>query len=241
MRALPFALLVLAGPADAAIRSMAECRAAIAADANRAREEAAQWVRFGGGAEARVCEARALEALGARKNAAVILTETASDRGNGLPAATRANLLREAGRLWLALGEPALANATLSAVLEIVKEDADTLALRAEALGRLRLWPAAVDDLTRALALDPARADILALRAAARRRTEDKAGALADAEAALAILPHLPEALFEKGASLALLGRTDAALDVWFRLIELHPDSEMAALARRNIQQLAGQ
>ncbi|HEU0223747.1 MAG TPA: tetratricopeptide repeat protein [Paracoccaceae bacterium] len=240
MRLLPILLILLPLPAGAEIRSMAECVAAIGTRPSVAREEAAQWATFGGGAEAKACEARALEALGAKTTAAVILTEVASDRGNGLPAATRAALLRDAGRLWLEEGQPAVAREALTRGLDIGPADPDALAMRGEASGRLGLWPDAVRDLTEALKLAPGRADILALRAAAKRKSRDPAGGLEDAEAALANLPHLEEALFEKGACLAVLGRIPEALDVWFRLIELHPESEMAELARRNIQQLSG-
>lgn len=227
--------------AAAELRSLADCTAAIAADPQAAREAAARWAAFGGGAEAGVCEARVLEALGARQTAALLLTEIAQDRGNGLPAATRAALFAEAGRLWLAVRQPALARETLGRAAELAPPDAEALALLAEAHGRLGDWPRAVEALDRALALGPPRADILALRAAARRKGGDASRALADAEAALQLLPSYDEALFEKGAALATLGRMPEALEVWFRLVELHPDGEMAELARRNMRQLAGQ
>jgi tetratricopeptide (TPR) repeat protein len=243
MRLLPLLLLALALPLPAGagpLRSMAECVKAIGEDAAAAREAAAQWAAFGGGPEARACEARALEALGAKGTAALILTEVATDWGNALPAPTRAAMLKDAGRLWLDEGQPRLAAEALTRVIDLAGAEPGALAMRAEARGRLGLWPQATEDLDRAVALAPDRADILALRAAARRKGDDPAAGLADAEAALRLLPTLPEALFEKGASLAMLGRTREALTVWFALIELHPDSTMAELARRNVQQLSG-
>ncbi|GIX13935.1 MAG: hypothetical protein KatS3mg118_1894 [Paracoccaceae bacterium] len=233
-------VLLLPAPGRAAIDSMAACMARIAEDPQAAREEAARWLVLGGGAEARACEARALEALGARGSAAVILAELAADRGNGLPKATRAAMLRDAGRLWLAEEQFALSVEALTRAIALGLDDPDTRVMRAEAHGRLGQWQEAIADLNAALAVAPDRPDLLSLRAAARRRSGDAAGALADAEAALAVLPTYPEALFEKGAALAVAGRTRAALEVWFELIRLHPDSEMAELARRNLQQLAG-
>lgn len=240
MRALLIACLLLPAAARAEVASMADCAARIAEDPQLAREEAAQWFVLGGGAEARACEARALEALGARGTAAVILAEMAADRGNGLPAVTRAAMMRDAGRLWLGDGQFRLAEEALGQAIALGLDDADTRVMRAEARGRQGFWATAIDDLDAALARDPERPDLLALRAAARRKSGDPGSALEDAEAALAALPTYPEALFEKGAALAVSGRVPDALEVWFELIRLHPDSEMAELARRNIQQLAG-
>ncbi|WP_118132417.1 tetratricopeptide repeat protein [Oceanicella sp. SM1341] len=239
--ALALVCLSLLGQGAAAeIRSMAECRARITEDPAMAREEAAQWLTLDGGPEARVCTAETLIALGARTSAAQMLTATADDRNNGLPAASRARLMRDAGRLWLDEDQPRLAMETFTRTIQLTGSDPDTLVLRAEAQGRLGLWQSAMTDLDRALKQDANRADILALRAAARRKSEDPTGGLEDAEAALELQPDLPEALFEKGASLAVLGRMPEALDVWFRLIELDPESQLAKLAQRNMQRLSG-
>ncbi|RMF34745.1 MAG: hypothetical protein D6754_14490 [Alphaproteobacteria bacterium] len=219
---------------------MAECMARIGANPTVAREEAAQWFVLGGGAEAKTCEARALEALGARGTAAVILAGIAADRGNGLPKATRAAMMQDAGRLWLGEKQYRLSLEALNRAVALGLRDADLLAMRAEAKGRLGMWPEAVADLSAALERAPGRADLLTLRAAANRKSGDPLAGLADAEAALRKLPHYPEALFEKGASLVVLDRVPEALKVWFKLIELHPDSEMAELARRNMQRLSG-
>ncbi|MEM9048744.1 MAG: tetratricopeptide repeat protein [Pseudomonadota bacterium] len=235
-------LLPLAAPTGPALAltSMADCMQRIAQDPQRAREEAAQWLVLGGGAEARACEARALEALGANVTAAAILAEVAADWGNGLPAFSRAAMMRDAGRLWLAEGSYAIAEQALTQAIAIGLDDADTRVMRAEARGRQNLWDGAIEDLNTALAEHVQRPDLLALRAAAHRKSGDFDAALADAEAALTILPTYPEALFERGAALAVTGRVPDALAVWFELIRLHPDSPMAELARRNMQQLAG-
>jgi tetratricopeptide (TPR) repeat protein len=242
MRALALTALLSLGaaPATAAIASLAECEAAVKADPALAREEAAGWAVLGGGALAKACEAMALEALGATKTAAAILTDVAVDRSNGLSAEARVDFLADAARLWLAAREPKLAEEAAGRILSLTGETAETLALRAEARGRQDRWAEARADLDRALDLEPARPDILALRAAANRKEGRPDAALKDADAALAGLPALPEALFERGAALIILKRVPEALDTWFRLIELHPDSELAALARRNIQAIGG-
>ena len=64
-RPLVLAALLAAPGARAEIRSADECAAAVAADPAAAREDAAVWLRMGGGVPARLCEASALAALGA--------------------------------------------------------------------------------------------------------------------------------------------------------------------------------
>ena len=55
---------------------------------------------------------------------------------------------------------------------------------------------------------------------------------------ALALSPDLPEALFESGAASAEAGDKAAAAQAWLRLIEVAPQSDLAPLARANLQRL---
>ena len=52
------------------------------------------------------------------------------------------------------------------------------------------------------------------------------------------IAPDLAEALFEQGAARAETGDTSGAADAWLTLIDKHPDSNLAGLARFNLQRL---
>ena len=108
-------LLVLATPALAEIRSADDCAAAIAADPDRAREEAAAWQRTGGGTAASLCEADALAATGAHGTAAALLTNLGQDPNRAIPADARAVILTDAATQWLAADRPDLARATLAA------------------------------------------------------------------------------------------------------------------------------
>ena len=60
----------------------------------------------------------------------------------------------------------------------------------------------------------------------------------AEAEKARHLDPTLPEALFETGAAAAETGDSAKANAIWLQLIETYPDSDLAALARANLQRL---
>ncbi len=226
---------LLAAPAHAEIRSAEACAAAVAADPAAAREQASIWTRLGGGAEAEICEATALEAMGAQGSAALILTRLAEDRNRALAPELRLSVLEDAARLWLAAGRPDLALATLDNLDRLAPPPPARTMLRARAAAATGDWPAAVASLDALVAADPADARARALRAAALRQGGDPAAALLEAEAALALAPDLPEALFEAAAAEAEAGDPDAARAHWLRLIATHPDDPLATLARRNI------
>jgi|GEM_PF-4849566 len=103
---LPLMLLSFGLPAwSTDIDSIESCITAIEADPSRAREAAAVWHRLGGGADARTCEAFALEAMGARRVAAEMLTELAQDTNVALSFPERAILFDRATLQWQALEE----------------------------------------------------------------------------------------------------------------------------------------
>lgn len=215
------------------IRDAAACEAAIAADPATAREQAALWNRLGGGAEAEVCEAAALEALQAYGSAAGILTRLAENRRRLLAPALRLSIYEDAARLWLADERPDLALAILA--------NLDTLAppitpgrlkLRARAQAAEGDYAAAAATL---LAADPADAEARTLRAAALRLGGDPAAAAAAARDALALAPDDPAALFEAGAAAAESGDAATARTFWMQLIRTHPDDPLATQARRNV------
>jgi uncharacterized membrane-anchored protein len=70
------------------------------------------------------------------------------------------------------------------------------------------------------------------------RRQGDPTAALGEAEHAYRLDPDLAEALFETAAALAETGETARARTLWLRLIQAHPDSDLAASARANLQRL---
>jgi hypothetical protein len=238
MRPLLIALLAAGVPAAAEIRSAEQCQAAIAADPGRAREDAAVWARLGGGTAARLCEAAALSALGAHATAARLLSALAENPNRALSPDLRAVVLADAGREWLDAGQPALARAALAQAEGLAPPPPARLILRARAEAAEADWPAARATLESAVAAEPGNALGRALLAAALRRGGDPAAALGEAERALALDPALPEALFETAAALAETGDAARASALWLRLVETHPEHDLAAPARRNLQAL---
>jgi tetratricopeptide (TPR) repeat protein len=228
-----------AGAALAEITSVETCRAAIAADPGSAREDAALWTRSGGGIPARLCEAAALEALGATATAARMLTELGEDTARSMPADLRATILTDAARLWLEAGQPGIAAEALARADTLTPPDPERRLLAARTAAALGDWASALTELDAALAADPADARARALRAAALRNKGAPAEALAEAETALAASPDLPEALFEAGAANAELGAPDLAAAYWLMLTERHPEHSLADLARRNLANAA--
>ena len=228
--------LALAMPASAAeIRSAEECRVAVAADAPAAREAASVWKRLGGGTEAELCEAEALEAMGAFGSAAGILTGLGENARRALPLALRAAVLEDAARLWLADGRPDLAQQGLANLARISAPTPSQLMLAARAEAGLGQWSAAAATLATVIEAEPQNAEAHALRAAALRRGGDPAGAGAEADQALAIRPDLPEGLFEAAAAAAESGDRPQAEAIWTQLIRAHPDHPLATSARRNL------
>lgn len=231
--------LATGGASGAEITSADQCDPAIAADPAAAREQAAVWYRLGGGTAARLCEAAALEAMGADTTAAQLLTGVAQNTNRAMGPALRATILEDAGRLWLRADRPELARETLATADRLTPATPQRLILRARAEAAEADWQAAEATLRQALEVEPNDALALALHAAALRQLGDLAAARAEAEHALAVNPDLPEAVFELAAAQAEAGERQQASVLWLQLIEKHPDSDLAALARRNVQALS--
>lgn len=229
------ALAAAAAPAAAEIRSAQDCRAAVAADAPAAREAASVWKRLGGGTEAELCEAEALEAMGAYGSAALILTRLGEDRRRALPLPLRVSVLQDAARLWLEAGRPDLARQGLANLARISAPTPAQLLLAARAEAGLGDWGASAATLSTLLEIAPGDAQAHALRAAALRRGGDPAAAAAEADQALALDPTLAEGLFEAAAAAAESGDQATARDYWLRLIRSQPDHPLATAARRNL------
>lgn len=238
---LAAAATALAPAAGAEIRSADACQPAIAADAAAAREDAAQWARLGGGVPARLCEAAALEALGAGESAARLLTALAQNTNRAMTPELRTTIFEDAAHLWGETGRPDLARAALASADALTPPGPARLIARARAEAAARDWPAARESLEAALAQAPEDAQAQALHAATLRRTGEPTAALAAAERARALDPALAEALFEAAAAQAELGGRAEAAALWLELIAAHPQSALASLAARNLQTLASE
>ncbi|MFO1142375.1 MAG: hypothetical protein U1E59_08295 [Amaricoccus sp.] len=232
------AALLAAPGAGAEIRSPDECAAAVAADPATAREDAAVWLRLGGGVPARLCEASALAALGAHQTAAELLSAVGTNPNRAMPANARAVILADAARQWLAADRPDLARQALADADKLTEPDGDRRLLLARAAAAQGDWPAAQAALEAEIAAVPDDAVAHALLAATLRNRDDATGALAEANRALVLSPDLPEALFEAGAASAESGDKAAAARAWLRLLDVAPQSDLAPLARANLQRL---
>ncbi|MFT3974274.1 MAG: hypothetical protein QM699_12725 [Amaricoccus sp.] len=229
---------MLAWPAVAEITNTDECKAALAADPAKAREDAAVWERSGGGVPARLCSAAALAATGAHATAAQMLTALAENPNRAMSTGLRVQTLVDAADQWLAAGKPDLARALIDRADTVTPPDAGRLVLAARAAAAEEDWPAAATALRAALTTTPDDALAHALLAAALRNGGDAAAALPEADRAVALAPDLPEAMFEQGAARAETGDAKGASAAWLALIEQHPDSSLAGLARLNLQRL---
>jgi tetratricopeptide (TPR) repeat protein len=237
MRWFLAAVLVAAAlPARAEITSPDECRAAVAADPATAREDAAIWTRNGGGAEARLCEAAALAAMGATATAARLLTALATNPNRTMGVQSRATALIDAARLWLDAGAPDLASEALDGATRLMPDDREIPLVRADIAAAEGDWPAALAALDARLAVAPEDAPARALRAAALRRSGDPETARDEADRALSDAPGLPAALFEAAAARAELGQDAEAAALWLDLVTNHPGHPLAEPARRNLQ-----
>lgn len=220
------------------IGSAEDCQRAIDTDASTAREAAAVWARSGGGVPARLCEAAALEAMGATASAARILTALASNPNRAMDRDLRLVTLADGARLWLAAGAPDEAGAALDAADQLGPPTPERRLLRARVAAARSDWPAALAALDPVLEADPADGAARALRAAALRLSGDAAAAEVEADRARADAPDSPEALFEAAAARVELGDRTEAARLWLDLIARFPESSLVAVARRNLQSL---
>jgi tetratricopeptide (TPR) repeat protein len=209
------------------------CLALLRNDPEGARLHAERWDATGGGEGARYCHALALLALGDAPLAAERLENLANRSRAG--SAARAAAYAQATQAWMLADRPNRAIASATLALTLSPDDVDLLVDRAVALGNLRRYAEAMQDLDQALTLDPERAEALVFRASARRHLDRMEEALADVERALALSPLNAEAFLERGILRHLRGESEAAREDWQRAIAIAPDSAAADLALQNL------
>lgn len=191
------------------------------------------WEAAGGGEGARHCAALSMLALGETERGAERLEDLA--RRSGADAAARAAVFAEAGSAWTLAGEPDRAFAAATMALTLAPDDPGLVLDRALALGATGRYAEALEDLDRAVALDPSRADAWVLRGAAKRQLGRVEDAERDVAHALSLAPDNAEALLERGALRRTKGDVRGARADWERAARSAPASEAAELARRNL------
>lgn len=104
---------------------------------------------------------------------------------------------------------------------------------------RRRQYKAAAADLTLAIEQDDRGFEAYLQRAKAYRKKQDYLKAAIDLKVAGKIAADHPDILLEQGILYRAQNRKLAAERVWRRIIELHPESEMATIAATNIDLLS--
>ena len=238
--AMAFMLCVTAGvaqsqPVDHADQ-YAACLKLVYHNAAEAYDSASGWADMGGGSPARHCAALALIELGHVRDAAQRLEVLAQTMPEG--ARLKAGVLAHAGQAWLRHGDLARAYAVQTSALDQQPEEAELYLDRAITLGAAQNYWEAVDDLNRALDLNPKLVSAWVYRAGAYRYLDAPDLAMDDIDRALAIDPDHPPALLERGILHRLAGNTDQARKDWIAVITLAQGLPVAEEARANIERL---
>jgi tetratricopeptide (TPR) repeat protein len=209
------------------------CLDLLGTDAAGANAFADAWEATGGGDGAVHCHALAQVALGNPETGAAMLQKLA----NVSHAAdlARAAVYGQAGQAWLMAGDAARAYASSTLALSLSADDPELLIDRSIAAATLERYQDAIDDLDRALVLDPKRTDALVFRGAAYRRLGNLARAQDDIDHALLIDPDSADALLERGILRQREGDPAGARDDWERAMALAPDTATSDLAQQNL------
>ncbi len=238
--ATPAAAQRTRGPAAAPQDDSARYRQCL----QRAREAPAEtyadatgWARNGGGDPARHCAALALLEGGRAREAAEELEQLANNWHRARPV-LRSEVLGQAGRAWIAAGDPTRANAVLTTAIDLVPANIELYVDRAEALAAGQAYWEAIDDLNRVIEMNPRRAEAYAMRAAAYRYVDSIDLAAQDAEQAVTIDPNLAEGWLERGIVHRLRGQLREARADWARALRLDPDGPVGDTVRANIERL---
>jgi tetratricopeptide (TPR) repeat protein len=231
-------LLPLAVPRADIIGDEASYRACLALARSKPEEgfeRAAGMVAMRVGAPARHCQSVALIGLGRYAEAAEMLEQVAEETRDptlGIEA------LAQAGNVWVLAGDLQRAARVLGEAIRNRPGDPDLYIDRAIALAGIASHFEAIDDLNRAIELDPRRAEAFVFRATAYRIVDAPELALQDVEAALALKPGLTEALVERGILRRQAGNEAGARADWIAVLQRAPDSPAADAARDNIEKM---
>lgn len=215
----------------------ASCMALARAEPEKGLERARAWVAESGGAAARHCVAIALVGIERYEEGAGLLEELAATFSDGDPS-LHAEILGQAGQVWLLAGDANRARAAQTQALGIDPNDVELLIDRSLSLATMGEYKKALVDLNRAAEMAPNRADVLVYRASAFRHLGEIQRAFDDIAEALALAPAHPEGLLERGILRHHAGDGIGARSDWRRLVEVAPDTPAGAAARANLRRL---
>lgn len=200
-------------------------------------EQAMEWRDSTGSNAARQCVAVALFYLKSYREAANRFEELGIDM-RAAPAEVRARLLSQAGTSWDMAGDLQRANADITTAIQIAPKLADLYVDRSMVLAEAKNYWEAIDDLNKALDLQPGYGLALAFRAAAYRYVDSLDLAQQDADAAVRVAPDLPEGWLERGIIARLKGDLKSARADWLQVLVLDPNGAAGDTARANIERL---
>ena len=201
-------------------------------------KNATAWQGVGGGDAARHCAAVSLFGLGQYTQAAKRLEKLAENAQAS--AAFKAQILGQTGLAWFLAGHPKQANSALTTAIKLDGTNSLLLIDRAQVAAARQAYGNAIQDLDKALEMNPNSVDALVFRAAAHRQLKDDRAALRDIEKALSLDKSHPEGLLERGI-LRRLQKDDAgARTDWLDVIRLAPDTQAAVSAQANLQKFDG-
>ena len=199
-------------------------------------DAALSWRGLGGGDAAEHCLATALIGLGHYQDAAGRLETLAGKAKEN--AKVKAGLLTHAAQAWLLGGNPARAEAVLTAALKLTPTDSALLVDRAQARAGQKDFQGALEDLNQAIDHEDRRPDAFVFRATAYRFLDKLELALADLERALALSPKHPDGLLERGILRRLRNDKAGARQDWLAVLRAAPGTPAAEAARSNLEKM---
>ncbi|WP_321397284.1 hypothetical protein [Emcibacter sp.] len=200
---------------------------------------------------ARHCEALALMALDRSREAAILLEQEADSifTSEGLGdyalanrSSLRVDLYSQAALAWERAGDLDKAYSAISSALLAAGENENlirTLYLeRGKIQSMRREYPAALEDLTRAIEFAPEDTEGYFFRAKVFRYKNNYAAARLDIGTALDLDRDNAELLLESGVLYRVSGEKLKARQEWQKVIDLYPESDVATAASENIELL---
>lgn len=200
-------------------------------------EAAMQWRDTSGSNAAKQCVAVALFYMGEPDNAADRLERLAIEM-KAAPPELRARLLSQAGTSWSVAGNLERANAAITTAIQLAPSLADLYVDRSMVLAQAKNYWEAIDDLNKALDIQPGYGIALAFRAAAYRYVDSLDLAEQDANEAVRVAPEIPEGWLERGIIRRLKGDLKGARADWLQVLVRDPDGATGDSARANIERL---
>jgi tetratricopeptide (TPR) repeat protein len=230
-----------------------DCVKLAARDPAKALKEAEDWHDNGGGGASRHCGALALVGLGRYEDAATTLQQLAQDiqvsatatpLGERTGEALRADLLSQSGNAWLMAKQYQSARVVLTEALKYVADDSpvarDIYVDRARAEGGDKDFASALNDLDKAIDIDPAKPEPYVYRASALRETHQIDLAASDIETALKLDPGNLDAVLERGYIRQVQKNYDGARQDWQYVVDNAKGSPIAEQAQKDLATLEG-